>query len=186
MEEPLYILEKMKKSQEQQQQLSNSNSDIEMAEDDDDDSFWQSAAEVLDKSVTAATTTVEKDVDMDDMVDTETPRFESLSVKDDTPTTPPETASRPLKRKRVGEDVFTRDAVKQWQGSRIKAWENRYMVNIYFFAFFSACAIICVYIIYFLLLFTNFIVKHYLSRALKVFIIDLLLQVKVNKTVAGP
>jgi hypothetical protein len=126
MEEPLYILEKLKKEQEQQQQF---NSDIEM-EEEEDDSFWQSAAKVLEKETT--TTKAENDVDMDELIDTETPRFESLSVKDDTPASPSTNItnkSSGLKRKRVGEDVFTREAVKQWQGSRIKAWESRYLVN---------------------------------------------------------
>lgn len=113
MEEPLYILEQIKKEKEQLQ-------DVEMDDVEEDDSFWKSAAEIVSKK--------EKDSDMDDFVDNE--RFESLSVCDDeqTPATPIK-SSNTLKRKRVGEDVFTREAVKQWQGSRIKAWEGRYLVN---------------------------------------------------------
>lgn len=98
MEEPLYILQQIKQEQ----------GDIDMEEDE---SFWQEATL--------------KTMEMDELVDTETPRFESLSVNDEP--SPKPTAT--LKRKRVGEDVFTRESVKQWQGSRIKAWENRYMVN---------------------------------------------------------
>lgn len=104
MEEPLYIL--------QQKQ-----NDVEM----EDDSFWEEVAKQVVLQETVATK--KEDVDMDELLNTETPRFESLSVRDDEP---PKTS---LKRKRVGEDVFTRESVKQWQGSRIKAWENRYMVN---------------------------------------------------------
>lgn len=131
MEEPLYILEKIKKEKEQQQQQQ----DVEMDEvGEDDDSFWKSAAELVVKK--------EKDSDMDDFVDNE--RFESLSVCD---APEPSKPTNTLKRKRVGEDVFTREAVKQWQGSRIKAWESRYLVNIasfflilsYFLCAYSIC-----------------------------------------------
>lgn len=116
MEEPLFILQQMK--QEQQTQ-----SDVDMEEDE---SFWQEAIKVEEAVTDNITTNVPtKDMDMDELVDTETPRFESLSVNDE-----PNTSPKPsLKRKRVGEDVFTKESVKQWQGSRIKAWENRYMVN---------------------------------------------------------
>ncbi|KAI8971357.1 hypothetical protein BDB01DRAFT_730696 [Pilobolus umbonatus] len=79
-----------------------------------------------------------------DIVDLETPRLELLSVKDSIDVTAHKTEDRvdktedemdktevkrefSLKRKRVGESVFTRDAVKGWQSSRIKAWENRYV-----------------------------------------------------------
>ncbi|KAG2237699.1 hypothetical protein INT48_009637 [Thamnidium elegans] len=98
MEEPLYILQQIKQEQ----------GDIDMEEDE---SFWQEATL--------------KTMEMDELVDTETPRFESLSVNDEP--SPKSTTTTTLKRKRVGEDVFTRESVKQWQGSRIKAWENRYM-----------------------------------------------------------
>lgn len=101
MEEPLYILQQIKQDQ----------GDIDMEEEEE--SFWQKEEPTL------------KTMEMDELVDTETPRFESLSVNDELSPKPTTT----LKRKRVGEDVFTREAVKQWQGSRIKAWENRYMVK---------------------------------------------------------
>ncbi|KAI8098121.1 uncharacterized protein B0P05DRAFT_447743, partial [Gilbertella persicaria] len=46
----------------------------------------------------------------------ETPRLESLSVSD----------NKGLKRKRVGQDMFTQECVKEWQSPRIKAWEARH------------------------------------------------------------
>lgn len=144
MEEPLYILQQIKQEQ----------GDIDMEEGD---SFWQEEETTL------------KTMEMDELVDTETPRFESLSVNDEL--SPKPTAT--LKRKRVGEDVFTRESVKQWQGSRIKAWENRYMVkNLHYY----------------------YKKKHHLKtnvnsekkyRVPKVFIIDLLHPVKDNKMVVG-
>lgn len=115
MEEPLFILEKIKQEEEHQP------NDVEMEDDFEDESFWQTAAESIDKVARK-----EEDTDMNDPVDNETPRFESLSVRDDAPSP---TKSTGLKRKRVGEDVFTRDSVKQWQSSRIKAWESRYLVS---------------------------------------------------------
>lgn len=84
---------------------------------DDDDDVWQQAADFADKVVKPK---VEEDQKLVDMVDAETPRLESLSVSE----------PKSLKRKRAGEDVFTKECVKTWQGSRIKAWESRYIVNI--------------------------------------------------------
>lgn len=105
--------------------------------DDDDEGVWQQMADFADKvkqddikqEVDDFVDTIrQKDIkqkdDMKeeqavDMLEVETPRFESLSVSE-----------RPnLKRKRVGEDVFTRECVKTWQSSRIKAWESRYLVR---------------------------------------------------------
>lgn len=37
-------------------------------------------------------------------------------------------APQPTVRRPRGEDVFTESCVKEWQGSRIKAWEGRYVV----------------------------------------------------------
>ncbi|KAI7904042.1 uncharacterized protein BX663DRAFT_417228, partial [Cokeromyces recurvatus] len=71
-----------------------------------------------------------KQTEADDMLDKATPRFESLSVSDDPNFSSTNNSNlNQLKRKRVliGEDVFTRDCVKTWQGSRIKAWENRFL-----------------------------------------------------------
>lgn len=107
MEEPLYILQQQR------------NEDVEM----EDDCFWEEVAKAEAIITKREPISAKKeDEDMDQLLDTETPRFESLSVRDDAPS---------LKRKRVGEDVFTKEAVKQWQGSRIKAWENRYMVILF-------------------------------------------------------
>lgn len=114
MEEPLYILQQQQQRQQQQQQ----NEDVEM----EDDSFWEDVVAKQESLITQTVpAAIKEDTDMDQLLDTETPRFESLSMRDDPPVS--------LKRKRVGEDVFTKEAVKQWQGSRIKAWENRYMVS---------------------------------------------------------
>lgn len=44
-------------------------------------------------------------------------------------TLPNEVAGTPKRSKMVGEDVFTEACVKTWQGSRIKAWEHRYLVS---------------------------------------------------------
>jgi hypothetical protein len=46
-----------------------------------------------------------------------------------TDTLPNEVAGTPERSKMVGEDVFTEACVKTWQGSRIKAWEHRYLVR---------------------------------------------------------
>jgi hypothetical protein len=46
-----------------------------------------------------------------------------------TGTLPNKVAGTPERSKMVGEDVFTEACVKTWQGSRIKAWEHRYLVR---------------------------------------------------------
>jgi hypothetical protein len=93
--------------------------DIDM----DEDTVWQKTVEQSD---VAGELKDEESEDEEDFVEAATPQFNSLKVTDDD--TPVRTPSG-LKRKRVGEDVFTREFVKKWQGSRIKAWENRYLVS---------------------------------------------------------
>ncbi|KAI8967373.1 hypothetical protein BDF20DRAFT_829740 [Mycotypha africana] len=64
-----------------------------------------------------------------DAIDTETPRLKSLSVSDDNESKKLATENQMKKKKKkptVGEDVFTRQSVKNWQEPRIKAWQSRY------------------------------------------------------------
>ena len=112
MFEPAHRLEKQIKEEKEWLQLN----EVEMTDD------WEDEA----PKPVFAKKDVDMDMDMDDFLETETPRFESLSVKDEQPT-----PFSGVKRKRSGdEDVFTRDSVKKWQPPRIKAWESRYLVSI--------------------------------------------------------
>ncbi|KAG0164971.1 hypothetical protein DFQ30_009145 [Apophysomyces sp. BC1015] len=104
-----------------------------MDDDDMDESFWQQVIDIEQKAKKPQIDDeedndgVEKEelcaqiVDIDnataDKIEQTTPMMESLSVSD------------PVRKhkKLVGEDVFARSCVKEWQGSRIKAWEGRYL-----------------------------------------------------------
>jgi hypothetical protein len=105
----------------------------ELVKDEDDtdmdrDTVWQNTVDLTDAIVASKEISLDEEVDEDDddFLETATPRFESLKVSDDDASIK---KSSTLKRKRVGEDVFTREFVKTWQGSRIKAWESRYLVS---------------------------------------------------------
>ncbi|KAF7729339.1 hypothetical protein EC973_004595 [Apophysomyces ossiformis] len=111
--------------------------DIERMDDDDmDGSFWQQVIDIEQKVRLPESERIDADVDIasndacehvpnmqqdctvsTDNVEMTTPMLASLSVSD---------PGRKQK-KLVGEDVFTRSSVKEWQAPRIKAWEGRYL-----------------------------------------------------------
>lgn len=115
--EPLFVREQIVKEGPNHEDCNMSN-----------DIVLQKAVELTDAVLESKSIPFDDDVarNDEDLLDLATPQFESLKVSDDDTLTKTTSA---LKRKRVGEDVFTRQFVKTWQGSRIKAWESRYLVS---------------------------------------------------------